>query len=233
MTKDKIIHGISASWRFLSALKLEQTFANYSPLSLSREFLDKALDPECGLEQLYLTGLSNVDYNIQLIDFSYLQFGMLDERKIRYSFYPNPFLGNESGTLELITEMSELVEQGEVSIDEYLQLVAEHRSSVYPPVLRYEYAPDSYEIWKHPASHFHIGQHGESRWPVRRMLTPLAFTMFVCKLFYSKRWHKNDEIELNGIRKNIEQYYIEQRTHCPELEDEHFDPEERRQFKFE
>ena len=46
--------------------------------------------------------------------------------------------------------------------------------------IRYEVATRDYLELRHPAAHFHIGLH-EGRWPVDKILSPTAFTMFVAK----------------------------------------------------
>lgn len=69
----------------------------------------------------------------------------------------------------------------------FLESVSDFKS--FTPV-RLDQHPKQYKALSHPAHHLHIGYENESRIPVKRVLTPLAFTAFIISTFYPKGWEK-------------------------------------------
>lgn len=71
--------------------------------------------------------------------------------------------------------------------ENYIETVSDYKS-VTP--IRLDQHPAQYKAISHPAHHLHIGYENDSRIPVKRALTPLAFTSFVISTFYPKHWEK-------------------------------------------
>jgi hypothetical protein len=100
--------------------------------------------------------------------------------------------------------------------------------------VRYENAPSQYKCLHHPCSHFHIGFHAESRWPISRVLTPESFTMLIAKLYYSLQWQKlgvdaNDKV----TGSSFESMLIAEKANCRIIGNELFGSNtEARSFHF-
>jgi len=73
------------------------------------------------------------------------------------------------------------------SYHSYIETTSDFKS--HTPV-RLDQHPNQYKPLSHPAHHLHIGYENESRIPVKRVLTPQAFTAFIISTFYPKNWEK-------------------------------------------
>lgn len=142
-------------------------------------------------------------YNFLLTDYSYFQFSWSAENCVRYAYYPNPYITgrDELAGISTIKRWHELLEAELISFEEYLALLKDSKPEVRIPLIRYENAPSEYVALEHPCSHFHIGHHGENRWALSRALTPNAFTLLLCKLYYSRAWNDRWE-DRDGRRFN-------------------------------
>lgn len=163
---------------------MNESFANAGLLPLNEEFRDLILSSKTTYSSVYVAGLSLSHYNILLTDYSYFQFSWDRENYVRYAYYPNPFISGKDNELESFRRLQELVESGLLQHEEYLTILSERSAMSGIPMLRYENAPDQRKKFAHPCSHFHIGFHSENRWPVRRILTPYAFSLLVFKNYY-------------------------------------------------
>lgn len=82
------------------------------------------------------------------------------------------------------------------SYESYIETVSDYKS-VTP--IRLDQHPEQYKPIHHPAHHLHIGYENDSRIPVKRILTPLAFTSFVLSTFYPNGWLKlHDDGHINA-----------------------------------
>lgn len=73
-------------------------------------------------------------------------------------------------------------------IDEYQKyLETESKFGSYTPI-RVDIHPDQYNRIYHPLTHLHIGHANESRIPIKRIMTPHAFSGFILSIFYPKIW---------------------------------------------
>ncbi|UDF29550.1 UNVERIFIED_ORG: DUF2290 domain-containing protein [Roseateles sp. XES5] len=232
MNKDDVRTGIAKSWELLKALSLGEIFSNPMPMKASEDFLSAVFDPAANYESIYLVGLANVDYNLLLRDYSYLQFSIREEAQVRYAYYPNPFLGASPAAIAELDELRIYVDEGALTLEEYLVKVSELRKSQHPPLLRYENAPDQYAEFSHPCSHFHLGHHDENRWAIQRVLTPLAFTMLVARQFYAEAWFSNAAISLFGKSQSPDKYLAETKLDCRILPDDRFTKDEAMLFSF-
>jgi hypothetical protein len=134
VNRQDIITGIRKVWEFSRALGVSGVFSSPTPLSPSEEFVEIATNTEASYETLYLCGLRNSDYNVQLVDYSFFQFGITREDHVRFAYYPNPFLGSSAQAIAEVNELSEYVEEGLVTIEEFLHRIAEIRKSQHPPL---------------------------------------------------------------------------------------------------
>ncbi|MDX3967665.1 MAG: DUF2290 domain-containing protein [Bradyrhizobium sp.] len=230
MNREDLISGIRKVWEFSQVLDLGEVFANPIPLEPSDDFVASAFDPECSYENLYLTALQNGDYNIQLVDFSFFQFGISQEDHVRFAYYPNPFLGSSTTAIAEVNELREYVAEGIVTVEQFLQRISEIRNSQHAPLLRYENAPEQYVQFSHPCSHFHFGHHSENRWQIQRVLTPLSFAMIVFQQFHRSKWHDARAVTAFGKTELPRVFLSAEKLNCRILPDELFSPEEKLLF---
>jgi hypothetical protein len=230
VNREDLISGIRKVWEFAQALDLGEIFSNPVPLEPSDDFVANAMDPECSYENLYSSALQHGDYNIQLVDFSFLQFGISKQDHVRFAYYPNPFLGSSSSAIAEVNELREYVTEGIVTVEQFLHRISEIRNSQHAPLLRYENAPDQYVEFSHPCSHFHFGHHSENRWQVQRVLTPLSFAMIVFEQFHGSIWQTATTIAAFGKTEFPRAFLSAEKLNCRVLPDELFSPEEKRLF---
>jgi hypothetical protein len=115
---------------------------------------------------------------------------------------------------------------------EYLSMLRDARLDPRVPLLRYEHAPDQYKGLHHPCSHFHIGHHADNRWALNRLLTPLAFTLLILKLYYGSVWRDLGLDEADKCGNSFETALIEEKTNCRPIRDALFSALEARSFFF-
>lgn len=216
----------------MSAVDVGEYFTNPASLAPSESFRAAAFDETVRYEQLFLTGLENSDYNFILRDFSFFQFGISKDDHVRYAYYPNPFLGASSEAISKISELRLYIEEGLISVEEYLHRISEVRNGRHPPLVRYENAPDQYVPSKHPCSHFHLGHHDENRWAVQRMLTPSAFGLIILKHFYGDVWNARSHFRIFGAEWSLDELLIKEKVHCRILDDALFNETEKQLFAY-
>jgi len=176
---------------------LQQTYTT-SSLQPSAEFAAYAMSVNPEYKELYRTGLRNRDYNFLLTDYSFLQFyrhSEGDELSMRFAYYANPFITTS------LDEVFALYDGADYEL--YLQLLEETDERGDALAIRYEVATRDYVELRHPTAHFHIGLN-EGRWPMDKILSPKAFTMFIAKLFYSSSWNENSDEQLTVEKQSCE-----------------------------
>lgn len=135
----------------------------------------------------------NFWYHIKLNDQSLLYF-----ENDSFKFIPSPFDALDSLKDYEDRVKQELFDNGysEDEIQDYLEDVEDQYQNYldtesalgdYTP-LRVDTHPNQYNKVNHPLSHLHIGHGNESRVPIKRIMTPLAFTGFVISTFYPSEW---------------------------------------------
>lgn len=226
MNKGDVISGIARAWKFAEALKLGEAFSNPAPMRPDEEFRSVALDPERHYEELYLCGLRRGQYNFILNDYSYFQFGIEQDDHVRFAYYPNPFYGATPTAVSELVELRQYVTEGVLEYEEYLHKMSELRQGQHPPLIRYENAPNQYLELRHPCSHLHLGHHSDNRWPVQRLLTPVAFALLIFKGFYPRAWVECGKGTLEGENNKLDDALIAERQNCRVLSDEFFSPRE-------
>jgi hypothetical protein len=229
MTRQEFESSIRSTREFLQACEILRTANRLVSLTASYDFRQLALNAETTYRTLFLCGMSARDYNFLLTDYSYLQFTFFETEHYRHAFYPNPF-GRTAASA--VKEYGEALERGEISYEEYAQLLAEEPVEIGVPILRFEMYRAGYVRLCHPAAHLHVGMHGENRWPVARELTPRLFTLFVVKSYYGASWATTGHIPLSdhGFDNKFDETYVREKERCQLLRYEIFHQHERSQL---
>ena len=232
MNRQRVESGIQKTWKIADALGLAEAFGNPNMLSLNTEFRDVILSPTSTYIDVYLKGMNLSYYNILLEDYSYLQFSMEREGYVRYAYYPNPFISGQSADTAAFLKLKELVDNSFISHEQYLNLLDSKKTLNGKPMLRYENAPDQRTRFFHPCSHFHIGFHSDNRWPLKRTLTPYAFSMLVFKQYYGENWRSFGDDDDEDVSNIFERALIEEKRNCSVVSDSLFEEIEERAFFF-
>jgi len=214
----------------LTQLKLLQHPQLYSSLTPSESFYRVAMADDTSYAEVYLEGLKKHDYNFLLNDFSYFQFqrrSVPAPFDLRYGFYPNPFA---VVTFEQFCDENECDPLVGDSYELYLQFLDELDERNWVPPFRYEVSFNQYAELSHPTAHLHIGRHDSNRWPVERILTPLAFTLLVTKHYYGDAWQLGADVDDKGEPTNkFDEQFISVKEVCTVIEPAYFSVRERRQ----
>ena len=231
MTKDDVRYGISKAWEFFDSLGIGEAFITPSPLAVSQDFRKIALSIKSLYSDVYEAGLAHSHYNILLFDLAFFQFSWAGDGEVRYAYYPNPFIsGNKEAQVKLQNwreaQVAEILSEEDVSA-----LIAALTTSGTVPLVRYENSPSQYRLFRHPCSHLHIGLHSENRWPLSRVLTPLAFSMWIVKQYYSESWSLYDD-DNHPTGNQLEQDLIDEQANCRILGNELFTPAEAQSLHF-
>jgi hypothetical protein len=137
--------------------------------------------------------------------------------------------GKSQGVIDF-RRRRKLVEQGAITYEDYLSLLRDADAELRVPLIRYENAPSQYKGLKHPCSHLHIGHHGDNRWPVNRVLTPLAFTLWILKQYYGSEWQTFGDNEQDEFGNIFESRLITEKMECRPVMPPHFSEAEGRSF---
>lgn len=164
MTRPEFIASIRSLAVLFNRLGLLQQIYQTTPLTPTEEFKAYALSAMPKYSELFRIGLRNRDYNIVLNDYSYLQFAHSGDRgslRVRCGFYRNPYVTLDIGDFQTLVV--------ELGYEDVLQILDEQEEDSRAIVVRYDAALGDYVELRHPASHFHIGMHEESRWPIDKV----------------------------------------------------------------
>lgn len=232
MNRQTVQSGINKTWGVADQLGIARAFSNPNLLPLNAEFRDIILSSSSTYIDVYLSAMNLSHHNILLEDYSFFQFSMERESYVRYAYYPNPFISGKASDATNFHKLTELVESEMISHEDYLNLLESKKALNGKPMFRYENAPDQRTRFFHPCSHFHIGFHSENRWPLKRMLTPLAFSMLVFKQYYGEHWRKLGDDEDPEISNIFERALIIEKTQCNVISDSLFEKIEEQAFFF-
>ena len=178
---------------------------------------------------VYDAGAANQDFNCMLNDGSYFQFTETSTNELRYAYYPNPYQFVEYLSERDVASM--LLEDEEISQEEFDQLISESIFTSDVPLIRYDLSMSQYCSNYHPAAHLHVGFYVENRWAVRRVLTPLAFMLDVLHHYYPKIW-RNAGGEVDEDPNDLDDVYRKEIGVCEMLDDEYFTPKEAERLYF-
>lgn len=137
---------------------------------------------------------NNYWYNIKLVDQSLLFF-----KSDSFKYMMSPVMDMMSQEEFEQHEIKKLIDDG-CTVEDAIELVyddiekdynyyldTEMSSRMATPV-RLDIHPEQYDAKHHPLTHLHIGHENESRLPVKRIMTPYAFTCFIIATFYPNKW---------------------------------------------
>lgn len=232
MNRQTVQSGIIKTWETADKLGLARAFSNPNLLPLDADFRDIILSNTSTYIDVYLKAMNLSHYNILLDDYSFFQFGMEREMYVRYAYYPNPFISGQAADTAAFHKIHELMESELISHEDYLSLLEGKKSLNGKPMFRYENAPEQRTKFFHPCSHFHIGFHSENRWPLKRTLTPLAFSMLIFKQYYGESWRRVGDDEDPDISNTFERILIKEKTRCSVVSDILFEKIEEQAFFF-
>lgn len=230
MTKNEFSKSIMKSVQLYLDLNIFLSIRCGCSLNASNEFKKLSLDKNSRYDDLYMVGLRNQDFNFILTDYSYFQFSLYDEQtfSVRYAFYPNPIVGESPSFKQ---ECDESFDNGTINYEEYSQLMSEIDSNQYVPLIRYEYDQARYSDMLHPAAHFHIGYYQNDRWPASLKLTPLMFSLKICKLYYAHIVQKGPT-EKNEFTDLVLDGIMKEKPECATVEDDYFSANEKKLIYF-
>lgn len=233
MNKAKVLDSISRSIRILKQVGLYLAKNNSKEFTLSGSKFSSEFSSVChknDYQKIYQTAMSQSDYDVILIDNSFIQFSMFidskDEKKliIRYAYYPNP---SDVDTYEEFLKSIDLDydECKDMFIREYEQYTSEAKvnSGVCP--IRYDYNYEIYDGIKHSISHLHIGHNNKVRIPCDKIFLPEKFILFIIRNAYPEKWSKIVDLE-EELFKNC----LSMKLKCPEVDSDYFDEDERKIF---
>lgn len=229
MTDAEFARSIANAYELFVSLGIERSYRHPGSLPVSQEFNTLALDTTVLYEDVFVCALRLGHFNLQLKDFSLLQFSKNGD-DLRLCFYPSPFGLHEFVKIQKVTDQ---FDAGAIDFETYCFFLEGVRFNARRPLIRYEYSKAQYRSGIHPASHFHIGTYGEDRWVCERILTPLAFAHLIGKLYFAADWEAVTEEFVAGDRTNeFDEAYFRERADCALSEEAHFSEFERGQFYF-
>lgn len=178
---------IRAIVSFFSEVDLWESTVYEVNLPRSEKFNKISLTSDDYVE-IYETGLSLSHYNVLLRDLAYFQFSYNGEEEYALAYYPNPRLSGSTKALSTFRELENERDCGELTSEDFDELVAAMPARAYIPRIRFEYSKKQYRQVRHPGAHFHIGMSGEDRWCSGRKLSPRSFGFLMTKLYYPEIW---------------------------------------------
>lgn len=229
MDEREFIQQIGLAWSAIKdRLKIDRTLVRKASLRVDAEFNAVALNPNSSYDDIYRTGLSRSHYNILLKDYSYFQFSYESQQSWRLAYYPNPRITGVPEAQEMQAELERQEREGLMTFEEVSELLYEMPSVVAVPAIRYEYSKGQYKELAHPAAHFHVGRDTQNRWPCAILLGPLAFILFVSKMYYPNAWEICSTYYGTEIEDCLDREFITIIANCSSVQD--FSDHERRSF---
>ncbi|WP_081767225.1 DUF2290 domain-containing protein [Hylemonella gracilis] len=131
--------------------------------------------------------IENGWHHVLLEDLSFFSFSNLNERP-SYSYSPCPLEIESFRTFLLLRDLEPSRSNRDAYKEEY-QLALETASlKEHLSPIRYDVDPHGYEPATHPVAHIHIGLNNQIRIGTRRLITPIAFVLFVIRQFFPDNW---------------------------------------------
>lgn len=193
-------------------------------LSLNADFMSVAFRTK-NYYDVYDVAVETQCFNFVMSDGSFFQFTEVDRRSSRYCFYPNPYSFEEY--LRHKSEIEKISLEEEMSWEECEQILTEGTYfNIDVPCIRFDKDYDAYSEDYHPVAHFHVGFFSDNRWPVKRILTPYAFFLFIFRTYYREKWLEYEN--KNDVDLDIE--FLSELDRTCFVEDEFFTEKERRRI---
>ena len=165
--------------------------------------------------RIYQVCVENGYYHFQLINNSLLEFRIDSFQPLvaSYIFYECPYqiVPFDEFLTRIIFDPSDLEDLGvlyEMYEEEYLSTISRDLKKIVCPI-RYDYNESFYTPGVHPVSHMHIGINNDIRISLRRVMTPITFTLFIIRQCFPDKWkliHNSQQIEgwCRHVRENLE-----------------------------
>lgn len=200
MERVQFAASIEKAWSLISTLNLHG-FRNYSP-----HFDDHPRRLFKGKPYIfvYKKSVELSSYDFQLWDRSLVQFRYEGNSPLNlsYVYYECPFkiMSKEEFIVSLNFEPQDLDEHAnevDAWYEEYLETVTDQEQKKLITYIRYDYDETTYNRGVHPVSHLHIGYNTEIRIGSTKILSPIAFIMFLIRNCYPEAWkcfHSLDDV---------------------------------------
>ena len=206
---------IQKAWHHLAGpIDLGRFITCYVSLPVDADFQRVALDPTSAYEEIYRTGLSRSNYNILLADYAYFQLSWRNETSWRLAYYPNPWLSGIPQAEDQQRQWETLQEMGALTFEELSDLLRDMPYWGAIPPIRFDYDTGQYTELLHPAAHFHIGTHGDNRWPSSLVLGPAMFVLLIAKLYYPQFWSRGSKLHGALVAECIDDSYAAEVGTC-------------------
>ena len=119
-------------------------------------------------------------------------------------------------------EALQLLEDEEITQEDYEQLLSEGDFTCDTPLIRYDLSLKQYCECYHPAAHLHVGFYVENRWPVCRKLTPFAFFLKILMHYYPKLWIDAGDLGIGKGPNKLDDLYRDEVSRCESLDSDYF-----------
>lgn len=211
MTTATIERSIKTAKSALTDCKALKSSANYNPSMADRIFFKDSQD----LIKAYGIYTTKYQYNFLLFDHSLIIFDYTNtdyqNLKLSYSYISNPnnFISYESYLAQFDFEYEHAKEELR---SEYEQFLVEQEETRNPLYLRYDLSIEHHTSGLHPASHLHVGLENEIRIPIKKILTPKIFSLFILKQIYPENWRA-----LISSDSLVKKYVKPSKSNCTEL----------------
>jgi hypothetical protein len=211
MNPGQFVVSLEDVWKILKEVKLDGSRQSYPLFPKHPRSNFKGLS----YLQIYQACLELGYFHFQLLDNSLLEFraDCFQPLVMSYVFYECPYqiVSFEEFVSKIINDQSDLDDLGtiyEIYEEQYLSTISRDIKKFVCPI-RYDYNESLYSPGIHPVSHMHIGLNNEIRIGLRRVLTPLSFTLFIIRQCYPNKWkniHSSQHIEgwCRQIRESLE-----------------------------
>lgn len=209
MDEREFVRQISRAWTLLKdALHIGRFFICNTSLEIDPVFKEVTLSGDSTYGDIFKTGLSRSNYNILLNDYAFFQFCQATEATWRLGYYPNPWLTGVPSAEDQLRFLEAGEAAGELTHEDVGELLDEMPYQGAVPPVQFEHAPEQYRELVHPAAHFHIGQHGENRWPSAVALGPTAFALLIAKLYYPDAWARSSTLHGASVKDCIDKTFL-------------------------
>lgn len=153
--------------------------------------------------EVYEISIRELAYDFRLTDQGLLLFTKagkdIKTGTLSFSFYESPvavmsyqeFVALQVGIIPSDPNYNKSIEEwaDEFMSDYQGYVVSSDLKSLVTP-LRYDYKAEDYRPGAHPASHLHFGFANNVRVATRRILNPIAFTLFILRQCYPDAWQR-------------------------------------------
>lgn len=129
-------------------------------------------------------------FDVVMVDGAMFQFKPEKRGQYSYCYYQSPVAAvtYEEFVAEFYSDLGSVDEIGAAFQSEYGEYLSTVRLRDAVTPVRFDYSPAAYREGVHPAAHIHIGSGNSIRLATDRLMTPLAFVLFVVRQLYPAQW---------------------------------------------